>query len=76
MRAIAIIVLAALPFVAIGFFAGLCFAKASYFQTIRWQQKQIRHIQRHATVAVKEAAKRGFDAGYMQSVYRQQKTKI
>lgn len=63
MRAIFTIILAALPFLGIGFFTGLHYAKASYFQTIRWQQKQIRHIQRHTQMALNEAVSRGYQYG-------------
>lgn len=73
LRAIGIILLCALPFLAIGFFAGMCYAKASYFQTIRWQRKQIRHIQRNARFAIEKAANLAFDAGYKEFIVQSQR---
>ena len=51
MKEIFTIILAALPFVGIGFYAGLCFAKSTYLPTIRWQRKQIHRFQRNALQA-------------------------
>lgn len=65
MRDILIVLLGGLPFVCIGIWIGLMIARSTYLPTIRYQRKQIRHIQRNTEYAIRHAA----DLGYRCGVY-------
>ena len=63
MRGILIVFLGGLPFVCIGIWIGLLIARSTYLPTIRYQRKQIRHIQRNTEYAIWNAANLGYRCG-------------
>lgn len=63
MRAIVIVFLAALPFVAIGFGLGLVVARRIYLPTLKWQRKYMGRIQRNTQFAIRHAANMGYEMG-------------
>ena len=63
MRAILIVLLGGLPFVCIGIWIGLLIARSTYLPTIRYQRKQIRHIQRNTEYAIWSAANMAYRCG-------------
>lgn len=63
MRAIVIVFLAALPFVAVGFGLGLVVARNIYLPTLKWQRKYMGRIQRNTQFAIRHAANMGYEMG-------------
>ena len=63
MRDILIVLLGGLPFVCIGIWIGLMIARSTYLPTIRYQRKQINHIQRNTQYAIYHAANLGYQCG-------------
>lgn len=63
MNTILIVLLGGLPFVCIGIWIGLLIARSTYLPTIRYQRKQISHIQRNTEYAIWNAANLGYRCG-------------